>query len=111
MAKSKNDTPNITRIKAKDSGAKKPGLPKPAIFKKQKKDSPSDETPKKVGALKKFALYFKHSWQELRLVRWPDRRSTWKMTGALIIFTVLFGVIILLLDWGFQYLFKLLISR
>ncbi|MCA9342382.1 preprotein translocase subunit SecE, partial [Candidatus Saccharibacteria bacterium] len=44
-------------------------------------------------------------------VRWPDRRATWKMTGALIAFTVFFVVVILLIDAGFGELFKLLIGK
>ena len=50
--------------------------------------------------------YFKNSWQELREVRWPNRSATWGLTVAVILFTVFFAVIILLLDAGFQFLFK-----
>ncbi len=50
--------------------------------------------------------YFKNSWQELRLVRWPNRRATWGLTFAVILFTLFFVAIIVLLDGAFQYLFK-----
>jgi preprotein translocase SecE subunit len=52
--------------------------------------------------------YFKGAWTELRLVRWPDRKSTWSMTGALLAFTIFFIVVILILDYGFSQLFKLI---
>jgi preprotein translocase subunit SecE len=50
--------------------------------------------------------YFKGSWQELRQVRWPSRRSTWGLTLAVILFTLFFVLVILLLDAAFQFLFK-----
>lgn len=114
MAKS-SDTPNVTRIKASDTGAKKE---KRSILKPQRpekdvasvKKQIADEE-QKVNIFKRIGGYFKGSWEEIKLVRWPDRRSTWKMTGALITFTVAFAVLILLLDYGFQQLFKALLSK
>lgn len=53
--------------------------------------------------------YLKGSWVELRLVRWPNRRSTWSMTVAVIAFTGAFITLIILLDIGFKELFKLII--
>lgn len=50
--------------------------------------------------------YVKGSWQELRQVRWPNRRATWSLTLAVIIFTMFFVGVILVLDAAFQYLFK-----
>lgn len=50
--------------------------------------------------------YFIGSWQELRMVRWPSRRSTWGLTFAVILFSVFFAGVILGLDTLFQYLFK-----
>jgi preprotein translocase SecE subunit len=59
-----------------------------------------------------FAIggYFKGSWQELRQVRWPNRKATWGMTAAVIFFTGLFVAIIVGLDWVFSTLFKLIIK-
>jgi preprotein translocase SecE subunit len=50
--------------------------------------------------------YFVGSWKELRLVRWPNRKQTWAMTLAVILFSLLLGVLIFLLDAGFTLLFK-----
>lgn len=58
-----------------------------------------------------FGRYMKGAWYELRQVRWPDRRATWGMTGALIGFTAFFVVVILLLDAGFSELFKLIMGK
>lgn len=54
--------------------------------------------------------YFRGAWYELRQVRWPDRASSWQMTGALIGFCIFFVAAILLLDAGFKYLFEQLIG-
>lgn len=58
-----------------------------------------------------FALgrYFKGAWYELRQVRWPDRKASWSLTGAVLLFTGLFVVLILLLDLLFKYLFELIL--
>lgn len=53
-----------------------------------------------------FGGYFKGSWQELRKVRWPDRRATWGLTFAVIVFSLFFALVIVGLDAVFSYLFK-----
>jgi preprotein translocase SecE subunit len=112
-ASKKSDT-KVTRITAKDSTAKKTAKPakKPANAASAVKVTLSDRPKRRVnlGPLGRVATYFKGAWYELRQVRWPDRKATWGMTGALLAFTAFFVVIILLLDAGFSYLFKLIIG-
>lgn len=36
--------------------------------------------------------YFRNSWAEIKLVTWPGRRETWKLTLAVIVFAVVFGL-------------------
>lgn len=50
--------------------------------------------------------YVKGAWVELRQVRWPNRKATWSLTGAVIVFSIFFAAVILGLDFAFQYLFK-----
>ena len=69
------------------------------ISKKENKKSAKKSKKKKIG-------YFKGAWIELKQVRWPDRKSTWGMTFAVVLFTLFFVVLILLLDAGFKYLFE-----
>ncbi|MBB1566850.1 preprotein translocase subunit SecE [Candidatus Saccharibacteria bacterium] len=54
--------------------------------------------------------YFRGAWQEIKQVRWPARRSTWGMVGALIVFTAALFLVIILLDYGFAWLFKLIMG-
>lgn len=116
--KSKGET-NITRISASDSSQKKVSKPakvtkvKPAID--TKKHEATEKRIKKEGRKSRNPLrpvwrYLKGAWYELRQVRWPDRRATWGMTGALIAFTLFFLVVIVLLDYGFSQLFKLIMG-
>lgn len=74
----------------------------------------SKHTPKKQSSSKNIFQaiggYFKGAWQELRQVRWPNRRTTWALTFAVIIFTIFFLVLITLLDTAFKFLFEQIIS-
>lgn len=53
--------------------------------------------------------YIRDSWREIRRVRWPNRKATWKMTGAVLAYCVIFMVFIVLLDSFFTWLFSLII--
>ena len=55
--------------------------------------------------------YIRDSWRELRQVRWPNRKTTWKMMFAVIIYSLLFFVIISLLDLLFSWLFNTFLNR
>jgi len=65
---------------------------------------------KPLSFIAKIGRYFKGSWLELRQVRWPNRKATWSLTLAVILFSAAFVALILLLDFGFDNLFKLIIK-
>jgi len=120
-APSKKDSgaTKVTRITASDTDAKpakaatKPVKTKPAIDSKRREEAAKQEKREKRGKynpLRPIGRYFKGSWYELTQVRWPDRKSTWGMTGALVAFTLFFVVVILLCDYGFAQLFKLILG-
>lgn len=56
--------------------------------------------------LKAIGDYFVGSYQELRQVKWPNRRAAWSLTFAVIVFTLAFVALILALDYAFDILFK-----
>ena len=101
----------VTRIRASETNTTKAApSKKPAAITTEAK-------PKKArsirGAGKPFVAigrYFKGAWQELREVRWPDRRATWGMTGALLGFTAFVVALVLLLDALFKYIFELILQ-
>ena len=108
----------VTRIKATDDSPKKTAKSAKATetkVVKARKTSAKTEVISVDGTEKKnvFARiggYFKGAWVELRQVRWPNRRATWALTLAVILFSVFFGVLISLLDTLFKYLFELIIA-
>lgn len=115
--KKNTETTKVTRITAKDdvpAKAKKPATKADATDKAVKsKEAPKKEVKEKKsvkqderkGFFAAIGGYFKGAWYELRQVRWPNRRTTWGLTLAVIAFTAFFVALIVLLDFGFQWLF------
>lgn len=125
----------VTRIKASDGPRKEERSDAPAITRKKVvvKDKKTEKVKrektkaaeKKISAPEKaekkpFFLvapfvylwrYLRDSWGELRQVRWPKRKYTWQMVLAVIIYSVLFMVIISLLDLFFSWLFGLILGN
>lgn len=114
-ASSKKETTKVTRITASDEAApkKKKNTAEPKATKKDikptaatavstKKKEQRDQRPPLVA----LGGYFVGAWNELRQVRWPNRRTTWALTFAVLAFTAFFIVVIILLDYGFQWLFQ-----
>ncbi len=102
----------VTRITASDVGkAAAPGVQsgKPAKGQKTAAQAAAAKKPTK-NPFARLMRYFKGAWHELRQVRWPDRKNTWAMTGALLAFTVFFIIVILVLDFAFSELFKLILG-
>mgnify|MGYP003441066721 CR=1 FL=1 len=113
MAKSnKQSETKVTRIRASETTSANAPKAKPAnsgnAAKKSAASAASDRPTK--NPFVRIGRYFKGAWQELRQVRWPDRKNTWAMTGALLAFTAFFIVIILFLDFLFSELFKLIMG-
>jgi preprotein translocase SecE subunit len=53
-----------------------------------------------------WPAYFRNSWRELKQVTWPNRRESRQLTTAVIIFATIFGVLIAIVDYGLDKLFK-----
>ncbi len=50
--------------------------------------------------------FFRDAWKELRQVVWPDRRTTVRLTFAVFMFALIFGIIIAIVDFGLDKVFK-----
>ena len=101
----KKSQSTVVRVSAKDTAPKtkdKSG--------KVKRDTPIKPAKTTKNPLRATGGYFKGAWEELRQVRWPNRRATWGMTAALLAFTAFFVVLILLLDALFKYVFQLILG-
>lgn len=127
----------ITRIKASDGPRKEEKSDEPTITRKKVvvKDKKTEKAkrekvkaaekkvsvePKKKDEKKPFFLfapfvylwrYVRDAWMELRQVRWPNRKTTWKMVLAVIVYSALFMAVISLLDLFFSWLFGLILGN
>jgi len=95
----------VIRIKASDDKMPKASKTKAKIVKAKT----NKKAPKLLMPFLALGRYFKGSWYELKQVRWPNRRATWSLTGAVLLFTAFFVVLILLLDVLFKYVFELIL--
>jgi preprotein translocase SecE subunit len=50
--------------------------------------------------------YFRNSWKELKLVTWPSMRESIRLTYAVLIFAIIFGTSVAIVDYGLDSLFK-----
>lgn len=50
--------------------------------------------------------YLRNSWKELRQVSWPNGKLTRQLTFAVMLFAIVFGAFVALLDFGLDKLFK-----
>ena len=50
--------------------------------------------------------YFRSAYAELRQVTWPSRSETWRLVTAVFIFSVAFGLVITIVDFGLEKLFR-----
>ena len=110
-----SSTTKVTRITASDTEkvpAKKTATktaPEVKAVKAQPVTAGTEEKRSK-NPFKAIGGYFAGAWYELKQVRWPNRKATWSLTLAVIIFTAFFAVLILLLDALFKYLFQLILG-
>ncbi len=50
--------------------------------------------------------FFREAWAEIKLVTWPNRRETYRLTIAVFIFSIVFGALVASLDIALDKLFK-----
>jgi preprotein translocase SecE subunit len=55
--------------------------------------------------------YIINSWRELKLVTWPSRRETWRLTFAVFMFSIVFGGLVAIVDKGLDEIFKKVILK
>jgi len=55
--------------------------------------------------------FIRSSWRELKLVTWPTRREGRRLTTAVVLFSVVFGALIAVVDYGLDKLFKQLLLK
>jgi preprotein translocase SecE subunit len=108
----KRSSTKVTRITATVDETPVKSTENTAPTEKKKKAPRAERSPLQAIAtpFKAIGRYFAGSWYELRQVTWTDRKSTWSLTLAMLIFTGFFATLILLLDALFKYLFQLILG-
>ncbi len=109
--KAKSEAEEITRkvsVKAKNSESKKTKIAAKKAAKAADKDA--KKSLKKADGKEKKVGYFRGAFRELRQVRWPNRKETWKMTLSVIVYVVILAVAIMLLDALLSLIFKQLLG-
>lgn len=102
----------VVTNKARQSKSDQAELSFKTLFNKNKKEQAKVElkpSKKPVWVLVPFVAignYFKQSWIELKKVKWPNRRATWTMTLAVILFSLFIGGFTLLFDGASQWLIE-----
>jgi preprotein translocase SecE subunit len=68
---------------------------------------------KAIGKAIKWIVpsYFVNSWREVRQVTWPNRRETWRLTGAVFIFAIVFGALVSGVDKVLDEIFRKVILK
>ncbi len=111
--KKQDDKPKQRRIRA---GAKHASKPFKAAAKVGKKEYylplPDNKTGKFLNKRRRITpKYFVEAWKELRLVTWPNRKETTKLTLAVVIFAISFGVVVAVVDYGLDKIFRSLLLK
>lgn len=55
--------------------------------------------------------YLRDSLKELRTVTWPTFKESTRLTGAVIIFSIIFGLFVALVDFGLDKVFKQILLK
>ena len=104
----------VTKAQAKQQAKLAKTKAKAAKAKTKAKANTPEKALKQVFILARpfvaLGRYLRNSWRELRQVRWPNRKATWKMTLAVLAYCAIFIVFIMLLDALFTFIFDLLLK-
>lgn len=112
---------NIHKISLKSKEAKKAEAKSAEQAKKAQatSDKKSLENPDEKPLKNIFILarpfvalgrYFRDSWRELRQVRWPNRKASWKLTFAVLVYCAVLMAFILVLDLIFTFIFEIILK-
>jgi len=109
VAKSEDKADKPRRLKKTASAVKKPIQSVSGAVKKEYHLITPQESGFKGFMTKSRRItprYFREAYKELKLVTWPNRRETWRLMMAVFLFATVFGLLITVVDYGLDKLFK-----
>lgn len=116
-----DNTNNVHKVTIKSKETKKAEAKsaeqvKKAQIKSDKKalDNPDEKSLSEIFLLARpfvaLGRYFRDSWRELRQVRWPNRKASWKLTFAVLVYCAILMAFILVLDLIFTFIFETILK-
>ena len=105
-SKNVKEAVKITKKIVKEEKESKKSVKKEKSVKVKKEKKPGN---KFVRVITAPFRYIRDSWAEIRQVRWPNRKATWKLVGAIFIYSAFFIVLTMLLDALFNFIFSQII--
>jgi len=66
---------------------------------------------KRIRISRIIPKFFREAWAELKNVTWPSRREAVRLTGAVVIFAVIFAIFVQTLDFIFDRVVKVIILK
>ncbi|CAN5141663.1 hypothetical protein BH09PAT3_BH09PAT3_5610 [soil metagenome] len=109
QAASDNKPVRNRRLKAAAASSRKPFARAAKLFDRQ-----PFKTFAKIGHVIGLILvprFVRGAFAELRQVTWPNRQETRQLTTAVIMFAIAFGIIVTVVDYGLDKLFKAIILK
>jgi preprotein translocase SecE subunit len=67
--------------------------------------------PLRIIGLVIFPKYFRSSWAELKQVTWPGFKESLRLTWAVLLFAIIFGTAVALVDYGLDAVFKRILLK
>ena len=104
--KAKNSENKKSKKASREAEKKLNKAEKKAAAKKNKDEKPLKECFFLFIPFIALGRYIRDSFRELRQVRWPNRKETWKLVLSVIVYVVLIAGFIMLLDMLFNFIFS-----
>lgn len=104
--KAKNSENKKSKKASREAEKKFNKAEKKAAAKKNKDEKPLKECFFLFIPFIALGRYIRDSFRELRQVRWPNRKETWKLVLSVIVYVIIIAGFIMLLDMLFNYIFS-----
>ena len=104
--KAKNSENKKSKKASREAEKKLNKAEKKAAAKKNKDEKPLKECFFLFIPFIALVRYIRDSFRELRQVRWPNRKETWKLVLSVIVYVIIIAGFIMLLDMLFNYIFS-----
>lgn len=107
-ARASSDKSHNRRLRKTASSVKKPVNKLRAIGKKELYlPMPNNRVGRFLNKRRSLVpSFFKAAWREFRMVQWPTKRQTASLTFAVFIFAIIFGLMVAIVDFGLDKVFR-----